>query len=209
MFQTLIHVFLGCVLIGYSRWGYQRGINGEGNSAVKLITPMSCILTSEWFFCCRLSAQPSLDRPELWAEYMSPDPSPRKLVYNGPVLPCTLRSPNNQNLKLPTAVSLLSSRCRNQNLEINAKSEILRWIKHTNPEPLSPTNSHHENLENSSPFRGLRTDISQKTVVGCPWYEFCYTDQQTCNIVSSGGIILSPGYRRYCWSFLLCKWMKI
>ena len=36
------------------------------------------------------------------------------------------------------------SRCRNQNLEITTKSEILRWTNHTNPETLSPTNSHHE-----------------------------------------------------------------
>ena len=141
----------------------------------------------------------------IWA----PIHPPESLYITALYYPAHYGHRKNQNLKLPTAVSPLSSRCRNQNLEINAKSEILRWIKHTNPEPLSPTNSHHENLENSSPFRGLRTDTSQKTVVGCPWYEFCYMDQQTCNIVSSGGIILSPGYRRYCWSFLLCKWMKI
>ena len=29
-------------------------------------------------------------------------------------------------------------------LEIITKYEILRWTKHTNPETLSPTNSHHE-----------------------------------------------------------------
>ena len=51
------------------------------------------------------------------------------------------------------------SRCRNQNLEITTKatkflgdleittkSEILRWTNHTNPETLSPTNSHHEKI---------------------------------------------------------------
>ena len=65
-------------------------------------------------------------------------------------------------------------------LEITTKSEVLRWANHTNHETLSPTNERSPRnifeilscswaLENFSHSGGLRTDISQKTVVGCPW----------------------------------------
>ena len=60
------------------------------------------------------------------------------------------------------------SRCRNQNLEITTKatkflgdleittkSEILRWTNHTNPETLSPTNSHHETFSKCLAVLGL------------------------------------------------------
>ena len=60
------------------------------------------------------------------------------------------------------------SRCRNQNLEITTKatkflgdleittkSEILRWTNHTNPETLSPTNSHHETFSKFLAVLGL------------------------------------------------------
>ena len=73
------------------------------------------------------------------------------------------------------------SRCRNQNLEITTKSEILRWTNHTNPETLSPTNSPHETFSKILAVLGLSKILAnlegseqifpRKSVVGCPWQQ--------------------------------------
>ena len=56
----------------------------------------------------------------------------------------------NQNLKITTKATKFLG-----DLEITTKSEILRWTNHTNPETLSPTNSHHETFSKFLAVLGL------------------------------------------------------
>ena len=63
--------------------------------------------------------------------------------------PGTLRC-RNQNLEITTKATKFLG-----DLEITTKSEILRWTNHTNPETLSPTNSHHETFSKFLAVLGL------------------------------------------------------
>ena len=56
----------------------------------------------------------------------------------------------NQNLKITTKATKFLG-----DLEITTKSEILRWTNHTNPETLSPTNSHQETFSKFLAVLGL------------------------------------------------------
>ena len=56
----------------------------------------------------------------------------------------------NQNLEITTKATKFLG-----DLEITTKSEILRWTNHTNPETLSPTNSHHETFSKFLAVLGL------------------------------------------------------
>ena len=85
----------------------------------------------------------------------------------------------NQNLKITTKATKFLG-----DLEITTKSEILRWTNHTNPETLSPTNSHHETFSKFLAVLGLSKILAilegseeifprKRSLARCPCYNYC------------------------------------